>query len=100
MFQYQFGMERKLEWLQNKMSDIGDSLSKVEELFQEFEEFEQQAQVRSQVKAGCQSYCPLYRMILIPSLKLMSELRSDFQSVINQFIIELFTSLAEILCSH
>lgn len=51
MFQYQFGMERKLEWLQNKMSDIGDSLSKVEELFQEFEEFEQQAQVRSQVKA-------------------------------------------------
>uniref|UniRef100_K1PGD3 Putative guanine nucleotide exchange factor MCF2L2 n=1 Tax=Magallana gigas TaxID=29159 RepID=K1PGD3_MAGGI len=41
---YQFGMERKLEWLQNKMSDIGDSLSKVEELFQEFEEFEQQAQ--------------------------------------------------------
>lgn len=50
MFQYQFGMERKLEWLQNKMSDIGDSLSKVEELFQEFEEFEQQAQVRSQVK--------------------------------------------------
>lgn len=47
-------MERKLEWLQNKMSDIGDSLSKVEELFQEFEEFEQQAQVRSQVKAGWQ----------------------------------------------
>lgn len=41
---YQFGMERKLEWLQNKMSDIGDSLTKVEELFQEFEEFEQQAQ--------------------------------------------------------
>lgn len=47
-------MERKLEWLQNKMSDIGDSLSKVEELFQEFEEFEQQAQVRSQVKAEWQ----------------------------------------------
>lgn len=48
----------------------------------------------------CQSYCPLYRMILIPSLKSMSELRSDFESVINQFIIELFTSLAEILGSH
>ena len=40
-------MERKLEWLQNKMADIGDSITKVEELFQEFEEFEQQAQVRS-----------------------------------------------------
>ena len=39
-------MERKLEWLQNKMADIGDSITKVEELFQEFEEFEQQAQVR------------------------------------------------------
>ncbi|XP_048744729.2 guanine nucleotide exchange factor DBS-like isoform X3 [Ostrea edulis] len=41
---YQFGVERKLEWLLNKMSEIGDSLTKVEELFQEFEEFEQQAQ--------------------------------------------------------
>lgn len=48
-FQYQFGVERKLEWLLNKMSEIGDSLTKVEELFQEFEEFEQQAQVRFQV---------------------------------------------------
>ncbi|XP_062572822.1 guanine nucleotide exchange factor DBS-like, partial [Saccostrea cucullata] len=41
---YQYNVERKLEWLQTRMSQLGDSLDKVEELFQEFEEFETEAQ--------------------------------------------------------